>query len=114
MQARGAPGALGGDDEGAGDHGHRMREEPGVRQVDPLQGGVVADALGGVAVRRLPEVLAGVHVDGDDAAVRGLEDGQPLRPPEVAAVQHRELGDGAPGGLDILGHVDEGARHDVL
>ena len=75
---------------------------------------MVADVLRRVAVRRLPQVFAGVHVDGDDAAVGRLEDGQPLRPTEIATVEHREVGDGPAGGLDVVRFVDQVARHDVL
>ena len=47
-----------------------------VRQLEMGDGGMVA---GAVAVGDHPDVLAGVHVDGGDAAVAGLQQGQPQR-----------------------------------
>ena len=75
---------------------------------------MVDEPLGGVPVRRLPDVLAGVHVDRDDPAVGGLEDREALRAPEVAPVDHGELREGGSGRHDVVRIVDLLARDEAL
>src|SRR5262245_63035499 len=71
-------------DRFAGDQqrlGHERADDPvlsGAWNRHTFQRGVITDVIRRVAVRDLPEDLALVETDGADAAVRRLDDWQPL------------------------------------
>ena len=105
---------LGMDEEALRHHSIGMRVDASGGEVDSFEGRVVFDALRRVPVRDLPEVLAGVHVDGRDPAVRRLVNRETLRVMKVSAIRDHPVRDRLSCGHGVVRLVHVEPRHDVL
>ena len=86
--------SLGGEQQVAADHQDRpaLPADPG--EVHAFERRVVLDPVVRLAHRLPPEVLAGVHVDRGDPAVRRLVDRQPLRARNADGAEVHPVGNG--------------------
>ena len=89
----------------------RTAGRPEAAQIQVRDGGMVGRS---VAVRHHPHLLAGVHVEGGDAAVGRLEERQPPRPADPLAGA-LDVGQVGPVGvaLEDVGDERRGDRRDV-
>ena len=67
-KAKEHPAPIAAKQERAGDQQRRAFRAAGIRYVDSLERGMVANGIRGIAVRLHPCVLARVQIDGGDAA----------------------------------------------